>query len=186
MAEHRICPWWLGYLLACPLRRLVQDPERVLGPYVRHGMTVLEVGPGMGFFTLDLARMVGAPGRVVAVDIQPEMISHLKRRLAKAGILERVDARLAGADSMGLADLTGKIDFVLAFAVVHELTAPDRFFVEAARTLKPGGGLLLAEPTGHVRGSKFEQQLALAAQAGLRLIGRPRVRRCHAALLNKN
>jgi ubiquinone/menaquinone biosynthesis C-methylase UbiE len=157
MAGHRLCPWWLGYLLASPLRRLAQDPGRILAPYVRDGMTVLEPGPGMGFFTLELARMVGVAGHVLAVDIQPQMISRLKRRVAKAGLLERVDARLAGADSMGLADLTGTIDFVLAFAVVHELNAPDRFFVEAARTLKPGATLLLAEPIGHVRAPQFER-----------------------------
>lgn len=186
MAGHRVCHWWLGYLLACPLRRLAQDPTRILAPYVHDRMTVLEPGPGMGFFTLELARMVGAAGRVVAVDIQPKMISRLKRRLAKAGLLERVDARLAGADSLGLADLTGTIDFVLAFAMVHELTAPDRFFTDAARTLKPGGGLLLAEPIGHVRALRFGQQLALATQAGLRVIERPSICRSHAAMLRKD
>jgi len=186
MAKHRVCPWWLGYLLACPLRRLLQDPARVLAPHVREGMMVLEVGPGMGFFTLDLARMVGVSGRVVAVDIQPRMISHLKRRLAKAGLLERVDARLAEADSMGLADLTDRIDFVLAFAVVHELTSADSFFAEASQALKPGGSLLLAEPPGHVSVHDFDQQLALAARAGLRLIERPQIRRSHTAVLKKN
>jgi len=55
MAGHKVCPWWLGYLLACPLRRLSQDPGRILAPYVRGGMAVLEPGPGMGFFTLKLA-----------------------------------------------------------------------------------------------------------------------------------
>jgi ubiquinone/menaquinone biosynthesis C-methylase UbiE len=185
MARHKVCPWWLGFLLASPLRRLAQDPGRILAPYVRDGMAVLEPGPGMGFFTLELARMVGVAGHVVAGDIQPQMISRLKRRVAKAGLLERVDVRLAGADSMGLADLTGTIDFVLAFAVVHELTAPDSFFAEVERTLKPGGTLLLAEPVGHVRAPQFEQQLALAAQAGLRLIERPSIRRSHAALLQR-
>ena len=71
---HRVCPWWLGYLLASPLRRLMQDPVKVVAPYVREGMTVLEPGPGMGFFTLELARLVGPSGRVVAVDIQPRML----------------------------------------------------------------------------------------------------------------
>jgi SAM-dependent methyltransferase len=130
--------------------------------------------------------MVGAAGLVVAVDIQPKMISRLRLRLAKAGLLERVDARLGGADSMDLADLAGAIDFVLAFAMVHELTAPDRFFAEVVQVLKPGGSLLLAEPKIHVRGAKFMEQLALAARAGLRLIERPSIPRSHAALLKEN
>jgi hypothetical protein len=49
---HRACPWCIGYLLASPLRRSVgQDPVKILFPYVGEGMTLLEPGPGMGFFT---------------------------------------------------------------------------------------------------------------------------------------
>ncbi len=62
----------------------------------------------MGFFTLELARRVGPKGRVVAVDVQPRMIAGLKRRLAQAGLLERVDARVATADSLGLRICAGK------------------------------------------------------------------------------
>ena len=63
--KHDVCPWWMGYLLACPLRRFFEDPAKILATYVREGMTVLEPGPGMGFFTLELARRVGdaEPGR---------------------------------------------------------------------------------------------------------------------------
>jgi len=92
---HRVCPWWLGYLLASPLRRILIPPAKVLAGHVRPGMTVLEPGPGMGFFTLELARLVGGSGRVIAVDIQPRMLDGLRRRAAKAGVLDRVYARLA-------------------------------------------------------------------------------------------
>jgi SAM-dependent methyltransferase len=185
MPEHRVCPWWLGYLLACPLRRFAQDPAKILAPYVHEGMTVLEPGPGMGFFTLDLARMVGASGRVVAVDIQPRMLAVLKRRVAKAGLAERVDCRLARHDSMAVADLAGMVDFALAFAVVHELPAGTRFFAEAAQALKPGACLLLAEPIAHVSAAQFEAELALAAQAGFVPADRPFIRRSRAALLKR-
>lgn len=87
----RVCPWWLGYFLASPLRRFLQDPGAMVAPYVHSGMTVLEPGPGMGFFTLEVARRVGPHGRVVALDVQPRMIGGLKRRLAKAGLLDRVE-----------------------------------------------------------------------------------------------
>ena len=66
MAGCGVCPWWAGYILASPLRRLIQDPRSLLAPYVHPGMTVLEPGPGMGFFTLELARLVGPAGRVIA------------------------------------------------------------------------------------------------------------------------
>ncbi len=185
MTEHRVCPWWLGYLLASPLRRLMQDPARILAPYVREGMVVLEPGPGMGFFTLELARLVGPAGRVVAVDIQPRMLAGLKRRLAKAGLLDRVDLRAARADSMGLADLVGKVDFVLAFAVVHEMPSASSFFAESSQAVKPGGSLLLAEPAGHVSSEAFEAELNAATQAGFREAARPSLRRSRVALLQK-
>ncbi|MGA2186571.1 MAG: class I SAM-dependent methyltransferase [Bryobacteraceae bacterium] len=183
--SHHVCPWWLGYLLASPLRRFSQDPAAILSPYIREGMTVLEPGPGMGFFTLELARRVGASGRVVAVDIQPKMLAVLKRRLAKRGLLAGVDARLAEPDSLGLADLNGTVDFALAFAMVHELPDAALFFAEVAASLKPGASVLLAEPRGHVKPPDFEAELKLAAEAGLRVTDRPSIPRSHSALLTK-
>lgn len=184
MAKH-VCPWWLGYVLASPLRRLLQNPAALIKPYVREGMTVLEPGPGMGFFTLELARQVGPSGRVIAVDVQPRMLAGLKRRLAKAGIAERVDARLAQEDSMGLQDLAGKVAFTLAMAVVHEMPSASRLFAEAAAAMKPGGTLLLVEPSGHVKEAMFAAELQAAADAGFTIAERPAVRRSWAALLRK-
>jgi hypothetical protein len=48
MYKHRVCPWWLGYLLASPIRRLQHDPAHILAPYVREGMAVLEPGQEWG------------------------------------------------------------------------------------------------------------------------------------------
>jgi ubiquinone/menaquinone biosynthesis C-methylase UbiE len=180
---HHVCPWWLGYLLASPLRRLVESPAKILGPLVAEGMTVLEPGPGMGFFTLDLARLVGSTGRVVAVDVQARMLEGLKRRAAKAGLSERIDARLAQADSLGVKDLEGQVDLVLAFHMVHEVADAGRFFAEAAAVLKPEGALLLVEPRGHVALSTFDDELKAASAAGLTVSSRPVVGRSLAALL---
>jgi SAM-dependent methyltransferase len=182
---HRVCPWWLGYLLASPLRRLLQDPAAIVGPYVCEGMTVLEPGPGMGFFTLEMARRVGPSGRVVAVDVQPRMLTGLMRRVGKAGLAPRVDVRLAQADSMGLQDLAGTVDFTLAMAVVHEMPSARRLFEEAAAAMKPGATLLLAEPSGHVKEDLFADELKAAADAGFTVAERPTVRRSRAALLRK-
>ena len=182
---HSVCPWWLGYLLASPLRRLTQNPAEIAAPYVREGMTVLEPGPGMGFFTLELARRVGPSGRVVAVDIQTKMLAVLGRRARKAGLADRIDIRLAQPDSMPLEDLNGKVDFALAFAMVHELPDEVRFFSQMAAALKPGASLLLVEPGGHVKPDEFDAELKIAADAGLVLSSRPTVGRSHAALLKK-
>jgi ubiquinone/menaquinone biosynthesis C-methylase UbiE len=172
-------------LLASPLRRLMQDPAEVVAPYVRAGMTVLEPGPGMGFFTLELARRVGPGGRVIAVDMEPRMIEGLKRRAARAGVLERVDARVCTADSMGLDGAGGQIDFALACALVHEVPDAERFFSEVWRVLKPGACLLLAEPPFRIQEAEFRTEIEAAARAGFSLAGRPAVRGSRAALLKK-
>src|SRR5690349_7070283 len=101
--QHRVCPWWLGYLLASPIRRILHNPVQLLGGIIREGMTVLEPGPGMGYFTLEIARLAGKSGRVIAVDIQPRMLDGLRRRAAKAGVLDRLDIRLATTHSLCLA-----------------------------------------------------------------------------------
>src|SRR5689334_15309979 len=98
----RVCPWWIGWLLASPIRKLRQDPARILAPHLREGMTVLEPGPGMGFFTVEAARRVGAAGRVVAVDLQPRMLAGLRRRAERAGVGDRVETRVAPKDGLGV------------------------------------------------------------------------------------
>lgn len=184
---HSVCPWWIGYLLASPVRKWIgQDPEKILSPYVREGMTVLEPGPGMGFFTIPLARMVGSSGRVIAVDVQPKMIESLKRRAAKANVLDRIDARVTSSETMGIADLEGKVDLTLAFAMVHELPDAGHFFAEVSRASKPNARVLLVEPSGHVPDRMFSAELAAAAATGLNVVERPAIRRSLAVLLVKN
>lgn len=180
---HRVCPCWLGYFLINPLRRLGQNPRKILGPYLGEGMTALEPGPGLGYFTLEMARLVGSTGRVVAVDLQKKMVEGLRRRAAKAGLAERIECRLAGEGSLELSNYAGRADFVLVFAVAHEVPDQRRFLGELASAMKPGGRLLLAEPKGHVSQADFAETLRLAAQAGLRVQSEPEISGSRTALL---
>ena len=186
MSRPHVCPWWVGYFLASPIRKLRQDPLRILRPLVSEGMIALEPGPGMGFFTLELARLVGPRGRVVAVDVQPKMIAGLRRRAERAGLLDRIDTRVSPASTLALEDYEGAVDFVLAFAFVHELPSAATFFSEASRAMKPGARMLLAEPSGHVTEATFAEEIALAGKAGLAAVERPDVAMSRAAVLQKS
>ncbi|MGO9568679.1 MAG: class I SAM-dependent methyltransferase [Desulfomonilaceae bacterium] len=180
MAEH-VCPWWVGYLLVSPIRRWLQDPEKILSPYISEGMTVLDIGPGMGFFTIPAARMVGDSGRVIAVDLQEKMLKSLVKRAEKAGIAGRIVARLCEPDKLGVSD---PIDLCLAFNVVHEVPDAGALFSQIRAILRPTGRLLLAEPAGwHVSTQDFESTLVKASAAGLKLIGQPKIRKSRSALL---
>lgn len=174
---HHVCPWWLGYVLASPLRRLVHDPRAILAPYVSPGMVVVEPGPGMGFFTLELARLVGPTGRVIAIDVQPRMIAALERRARRAGLGDRITARVTSGPQLGLDDVRGRVDFALAFAMLHEVPNSAGLLKELAVALKPGGKLLIAEPRGHVPDAEFAKTLQQAEAAGFTIASRPPIPR---------
>jgi len=182
---HDVCPWWLGYWLASPMRKLLHNPAAILSPFVRPGMTVFEPGPGMGFFTLEMARMVGPHGRIIAVDIQPKMLSALGRKAGRKGVRDRIELRLADEAGMGIGDLSEKVDFVLAFAMVHELPDPRQFFKESFAALKRGGKLLFSEPARHIGEPEFEESLDTANLAGFLVESMPAVRSNLSALLIK-
>jgi len=181
--SNRVCPWWLGYVLASPLRRLFQDPDEIVRPYVKEGMSVLDIGCGMGFFSLPLAKMVGQTGKVVCVDLQGKMIKGLLKRALKAGLSDIIDARMCRRDSLGVGDFDGKIDFALTFALVHEVPDKERLFAEICNAMKQTGELLLAEPKGHVSKPDFEKTVSLAQGAGFEVLRDLKIQRSRAVLL---
>ncbi len=184
--SHKVCPRWLGYGLINPLRRLIHKPERILAGLVAEGAVALDVGPAMGYFTLPMARMVGPTGTVVCVDVQQGMLDSLKKRAARAGLADRLVLRCCTPASLCLADFDARVDFALAFAVVHEIADTPNLFAEISRALKPGALCLVAEPRGHVNAPGFDQTLAAAEACGLAVASRPKIAWFRAALLRRD
>ncbi len=123
-----------------------ERPDAVLDALtLRDGMVVADVGAGSGYFTLRLARRVGATGHVIATDVQPEMLAMVKERAAAAG-LANVETRLVMPDDAGLAPAS--IDLALMVDVYHELADPAAVVGGLRRALKPGGRLVLVEYRG--------------------------------------
>jgi len=182
---HCVCPFWVGYILLSPLRKLLENPDSLLGPLVRQGMLVLEPGCGMGYFTLPLARMVGPEGKVVAVDIQPKMLSVLRRRALKAGLAQRIELRQAQPGRLDVQDLSGRVDFMAALHMVHEIPDRSSFLTEAWTALKSDGRLLVVEPRHHVAAHEFDQTVALAEQVGFKTEAAPIRGRGWQALFSK-
>ncbi len=179
MHEH-CCPWWLGYAIDNPLRRLLHDPEKILAPFVAEGMRVLDVGCGMGLFSLAAARLVGARGKVVSADIQQKMLDAVVRRARAAGLADRVTPHLARPGDLGVRE---RVDFALAFWMVHETPDPAAFLRQIRSCLGRGGKLLVAEPKLHVGGPVFEETLAKARAEGFAVRPGPKVRMSRSALL---
>ena len=89
------------------------------------------------------------------------------------------------SNSFGIADYNGKIDFVLLFAVVHEIPDIPALFDEISKSMKSGSSCLIAEPKGHVSMKDFEETLAIAKQKGLNKIDSPTIQRSLTVLLRK-
>ena len=179
MAIKHVCPWWFCFTFDNPLRRLFQNPKKILAPYVREGDTVIDIGPGMGYFTISLAELVGSSGRVVAVDVQQKMLDFLIARARRRGVAERIVPHLSSPESIGINE---KADFVLAFWMLHEVPDQELFLREVRSVLKPQGLLLLAEPIMHVRRKKFLQTIQLAEEVGFLLKDTPRISLSFAAV----
>jgi len=164
--KHHVCPWWIGYLLALPIRRLRENPEKILAPLVEPGMTVVDIGCAMGFFSLPLAKMVGTEGCVYCLDVQERMLRTLERRARRRGLDGVVRTRECTQEDLGIGGLRGAADLVLAVHVVHETTYPRSFLTQCRDTLREGGKLLLIEPSGHVSEAEFEETRQLAFSIG--------------------
>jgi 2-polyprenyl-3-methyl-5-hydroxy-6-metoxy-1,4-benzoquinol methylase len=179
--KGHVCPWWLCFTFDNPLRKLIHDPRKILAPYVQPGAMVVDIGPGMGYFTIPLCRLVGDGGRVVAVDIERKMLRAIERRAERAGVSARLTTRLSPPEGMWL-DL--EADFVLAFWMAHEVPDKDRFFREIHSLLKPNGLCLLAEPKLHVSREAFAATVESAAKAGLMIKEEPIVALSRAVLFS--
>jgi ubiquinone/menaquinone biosynthesis C-methylase UbiE len=116
---------------------------------------------------------VGSGGKVISVDLQPQMLEVLSRRAEKAGVSGRITTVCCGQNDLGVKE---KVDFALSFYMLHEVPDKERFFYQVAACLKPQARLLVVEPRFHVSRSGFKQTVETALEAGLVQAGNPRVR----------
>jgi len=153
----------------------MHNPENIIQPYVKPGMKVMDVGCGMGLFSIAMARLVGMDGQVVAVDLQQKMLDHMERRAKKAGVLDQIQSHRCEADNL---NINIEADFALAFTVVHEIPDTQRLLSQIYTCLKPGKRFLIAEPRIHVPAKTYQKMLGIATDVGFRQSEQPHVRWC--------
>jgi len=167
-----VCPAEFAGTLDNVIRRLVHKPKKILGPYISKGMTVLDLGCGPGYFTGELARLVGKEGTVIAADLQPKMLEKMTGKIRGTDLEKRVEAHLCQNDRVGISQ---KVDFVLAFWMIHEVPDKQGMFEELGSVLKPGGRIWIIEPKIHVTEKSFNKMITILESAGLEIIDRPKV-----------
>lgn len=179
----RICPLEKADSLDTKFRRWLQNPERILKPYIKEGMIVLDFGCGPGFFSIPLAQMVGESGKVFAVDLQDGMLQKLREKIEGTGLEKRIALHKCEEDKIGL---TEAVDFILAFYVLHEVPEQQRLFNELMSISKPNGKLLIVEPPFHVSKKRFTDTIKKATSAGFTEVERPKMFFNKSVVLKKN
>jgi ubiquinone/menaquinone biosynthesis C-methylase UbiE len=180
--RNRVCPVEMAGSLDKGFRRWLQNPRKILGPYIKEGMTVLDFGCGPGYFTIEIARMVGKSGRVIAADLQEGMLQRLRNKVRGSELEQRITLCKCENNKLSLSE---SVDFVLAFYMVHEVPNQDKLFKYIESILKPAGQVLVVEPPFHVSKVAFEQTVSKARNAGLTPFDRPKVFLSKAVILRK-
>jgi ubiquinone/menaquinone biosynthesis C-methylase UbiE len=180
--KNRVCPVAMAGSLDNKLRRWLQNPRKILGPHIREGMTVLDFGCGPGYFTIDIAQMVGKSGRVIAADLQEGMLRRLKDKIKGTELEERIILHKCEENGIGVSE---EVDFVLAFYMIHEIPNQEEFFREIGSILKPEGQVFVVEPPFHVSKAGFEETIKKARGTGLEPVQRPKILLSKSLILQK-
>jgi ubiquinone/menaquinone biosynthesis C-methylase UbiE len=175
-----VCPAELAGSLDNSIRRLVHKPGKILEAYIRKEMTVLDLGCGPGYFTIELAKLVGDGGKVIAADLQQGMLDKVRVKIRGTALEQIVEIHKCQDDKIGI---THNVDFVLAFWMVHEVLDQDRLFGELKSYLKSDGNIFIIEPKFHVPLKSFESLIALTERMGFHIIEIPKVAFSRAILL---
>jgi len=184
MEKTHLCPVWVAYTFLLPVRKLQHNPDKILGPYVKPGMKIMDYGCAMGYFSIPLARMTGKEGIVYCVDIQKKMLDKLNTRAVKYKV-DRIIQTLLVPETFSPEKLSEQLDFILLFNVAHEVPDKKQLFYDLAMMLKKGGKILFSEPKGHVKPESFERSVQIALEAGLQITGEKPVRNGYSEVLCK-
>lgn len=158
--------------LESPFRRLLQNPGRIVKKYIRQGMTVLDLGCGSGFFTLEIAKLVGEKGKVIAVDVQEGMLEIVRQKLSVSELKERVQVLKNQPQNLGF---TEKVDFILAFYSFHEMEYIDYIIQALKAVAKPNTKILISEQKVHVSKEMFESIVSRMINNGFVVCQRPKI-----------
>jgi 2-polyprenyl-3-methyl-5-hydroxy-6-metoxy-1,4-benzoquinol methylase len=178
--KQHTCPWWLCFIFDNRLRKVIHNPFKILSPYIKKGDSVLDLGPGMGYFTIPLCEMVGDDGIVYAVDVQSEMLERITQKAKRHNI---VNLRTHLIDNN--IDIKTTVDFILAFWMFHEVSDKANILRQLHDNLKNNGSLLIVEPKIHVTKIRFENEISLVQAAGFEMRTCPEIAVSRAALFKK-
>lgn len=165
------------------IRKMFQNPRKILKKYLQPGMTVLDLGCGTGYFTIEIAELIRPQGKVVASDVQEGMLEILRQRIQDTHLKEQILIYQNQENSLGI---TEKFDFILAFYSFHEMKYIDKMITELSGIVKPETQILISEQKFHVRKQKFDTIIKKMENTGYRVVERPKIILSRTVLMRPN
>lgn len=167
LSGRGVYPHEFGWLLLLPLRRLIISPTELADRLsLSRRDRVLEIGPGPGYFSVEIARRL-PDGHLDLLDLQPEMLERARRRLERAGI---TNVSLAGGDAASLPYPSASFDVVFLVTVLGEIAERERAAGEFRRVLRVGGRLSITESGGDPDRLSTSGLIALMEPRGFRFV----------------
>jgi len=154
------------------LRLLLQNPGRILKGYIHPGMTVLDLGCGTGYFTLEIAKLLEKRGKVIAADVQIGMLEVLKQKLENSELQKLIKIH---NNQENFLNLTENVDFILAFYVFHEMKYLDSIINELQKILNPKTKIFISEQKFHVSKYAFNSIVEKMENIGFEICKRPKI-----------
>lgn len=170
--KNDICPPEQAKWLINPLRKLVHNPKKMLKPYFKEGMTILDIGCGPGYFSIGFAKLFKKEGNVIAADIQSQMLVMLKDKIKNKKYGKFINIHQTTENEL---NINTKVDFIFSFFMIHEVKQKDVLFKQMYNVLKDNGKLYIAEPKFHVFKENFNEMIENLKKLGFEPINYPKV-----------
>ena len=108
-SDKRICPVENAGALDNSFRNFLQNPQKILKPYIKEGMTVLDLGCGPGYFTIEIAKLLKDSGKVIAADLQEGMLNKVNKKIEGTILKDKIEIHKCEENSIGVIE---KVDFM--------------------------------------------------------------------------
>ncbi len=143
------------------LRRIMQNPHKILKKYIQPEMTVLDLGCGTGYFTLELAKLVGLGGKVVAIDVQSGMLDLLKQKIQGTELTKQIE-------------------------IFQEIKYIDKIISELSTIVKSETQILISEQKFHVSKQTFELIIKKMENNGYKVVEKPKIFLSRTVIMKSN
>jgi len=167
-----VCPVEKSGMLDNKFRKLFQNPQKILKPYIKEGMVVLDLGCGPGFFSMEIAKLLNKTGTVICADLQDGMLDVVRQKIKGSDNENLFQLHKCDSDTI---NVSLSVDFVLAFYMIHEVPDQVRLFEELKSILTPQGQILIIEPKFHVSKQSFNAMIDNLNAIGFEVIENPKV-----------